>query len=455
MYKPLLAFAFAAISPALLASGFKQSTPPPRPGIPTAPGWYEELPPALAQAKKSGKDILIDFGGSNWCEGCILLKKRIFTKPEFFDKASPSFVLVDIDTLTPDAMPKDKMARYIALQKKYAVGAFPSVFLCTPEGDAYAWATFQPNILEPDAYWDYLKPFINRGVRFRGGLRKAAGLRGFAKATAMVGALSQIRSDFLWTYHADMIAQLQRLDPADRTGFLAYLNGRKAYDAFILRLKYPEALKHYRAFLDSLKGLKGRERDEAFAKGGGERNDPNSINPNITASDVDRLISKYNLKGETLQQAQVVKAVIYTDNDQPAKALECFRKVVAESSHLSPFDNGQYFQVDPDSLQAIQATLASCQGQPDKPTMYLALQQIFHNQLPDRYEIDCEATVDTDFRPLFAVRGALNWQFQKAVAQESAPLEGQAKTDFVAKMTGAKKAIDDVEMAKIRKVMRS
>ncbi len=423
--------------------------PSSRPGIPTAPGWFEELPPAIAEAKKSGKDILIDFGGSNWCLPCIFLKKKIFTTPEFFAKASPNFVLVDIDTLTDDRMPKDKLARYVALQKKYAVGSFPSVFLCTPDGEAYAWATYIPTITDPQRYWDYLKTSVIRGAKFREGLRKADTLKGTDKAAAMVDALSQVPAEFVWRYHADMVAQLRKLDPADGRGFLAYLASRKAYDAFTLSLKDDGAEKAYGDFVHSLKGLTAAQRADAW-KRVGDRINPLAINPKVTVSDVDHLISKYNLTGETLQQALLIKAVIYTDNDQPSEALQCIRDVVAEDSHLGPYDNGQYFKLDPESKRAIQATMDSCQNPAVKSNAYLALHQIFENQLPDRFEVDCHATNDQDFRPSFVVRVPIKNQFEQAVQQESASLDEKARTDYVAKMEGAMRALDDVETARLR-----
>ncbi len=74
------------------------------------------MPPALAEAKRTGKDMIIDFGGSDWCVACKLLKENILVKPEFNKRASRQFVLVDIDTLARGLSPR-RRARYVALQK--------------------------------------------------------------------------------------------------------------------------------------------------------------------------------------------------------------------------------------------------------------------------------------------------------------------------------------------------
>ncbi|MGC4081702.1 MAG: thioredoxin family protein [Vicinamibacterales bacterium] len=143
------------------------------------------MPPALAQAKKTGMDMLIDFGGSDWCVPCKWLKENILTKPEFNELAAKHFVLVDIDTLARGLSPERK-ARYVALQKQYRVGSFPSVFLTTPEGEPYAWTTYIPSVEssnpravdagaqqdKPEVFWAQIEPLIARGKFSAPGWRK-------------------------------------------------------------------------------------------------------------------------------------------------------------------------------------------------------------------------------------------------------------------------------------------
>ena len=59
--------------------------------------WYLEFEEGRAAAKAQGKDLLIDFGGSDWCLPCKRLKDRVLSKAEFIERASGQFVLVDID----------------------------------------------------------------------------------------------------------------------------------------------------------------------------------------------------------------------------------------------------------------------------------------------------------------------------------------------------------------------
>lgn len=377
-------------------------------------GWYAEMPPALALAKKSGMDMLIDFGGSDWCAPCKWLKEYILAKPEFNDKAAPHFVRVDIDTLAKGLSPGRK-ERYLALQKQYRVGTFPSVFLATPEGEPYAWTTYVPpteskdltTIMaaakldnDPARFWRQIEPLIARGKIFRAGLERAKGLTGLAKAGAMVDALSQVRADFLLWYYPAKIEELKTLDPADHRGFLAYLAGCKAYT----------------------------ELEEKIA-GGYE------LNPEVKVADVDALIAKNRLTGETLQQALAMKATLLVIDGQPAAALDCLDEFVAAQGRRGPFDRGDYMPIDAKGLAVLKQSIADGKANGGRPlAQYLALHRIFEGQqLPNRYEISCHASGTSAFEPILAVRMPTCEGYGKALLAATASLEGEAKARALAK----------------------
>ena len=56
--------------------------------------WDENQAKALAEAKKSGKPILADFTGSDWCGYCIALKKEVFDTPVFKEWAAKNVILL-------------------------------------------------------------------------------------------------------------------------------------------------------------------------------------------------------------------------------------------------------------------------------------------------------------------------------------------------------------------------
>jgi thiol:disulfide interchange protein len=74
--------------------------------------WYLEFEEGRAAAKAQGKDLLIDFGGSDWCAACKWIKDRVFSKAEFIELAGDAFVLVDIDLPVRSPIPADRKRRY-------------------------------------------------------------------------------------------------------------------------------------------------------------------------------------------------------------------------------------------------------------------------------------------------------------------------------------------------------
>lgn len=79
---------------------------------------------AFADAKKSGKPILIDFFGI-WCPPCNQLNETVFDTPRFHEK-SKSFELLQVDV--------DKEASW-KLKDKYKVGGYPTILFVNSKGE--------------------------------------------------------------------------------------------------------------------------------------------------------------------------------------------------------------------------------------------------------------------------------------------------------------------------------
>src|SRR5262249_34838745 len=147
------------------------------------------------------------------------------------ERAGKHFVLLDIDDLARKPMPKGRKERYQKLQKRYGIEAFPTVVLATPEGLAYAQTTYLESIPDPAGYWKHLQPLRERGEKFRSALERARRLEGQARADVLAKALSHIHPEFVLKFHADRVRELASLTPGDATGYLAFLDGRKAVAA--------------------------------------------------------------------------------------------------------------------------------------------------------------------------------------------------------------------------------
>ena len=63
------------------------------------PSWQTDYKQAQEQAKVGNKLVLLDFTGSDWCGWCIKLDREVFSKPEFNDYATETFLV----TSTPHA----------------------------------------------------------------------------------------------------------------------------------------------------------------------------------------------------------------------------------------------------------------------------------------------------------------------------------------------------------------
>jgi thioredoxin-related protein len=361
-----------------------------------AEDWFVEFEPAQAAAKAQGKDLLIDFGGSDWCIPCGLLKERILSKPEFIELATRQFILVDIDNLLQSEMPAGRKERYQALQKAFRVETFPSVVLATPEGKPYAWATYLSSINEPNEYWNYLAPLRERGVALRQHLRRARDLSGHARAAALVEALASIRVDFAIRYFAKEILEIHELDPDDETSFLAFLQGRHDVESLQERLH------------------KTKSDPGASAESADERAQFDAI-----AQDVDELIDGRKLRGETLHEALLLRALFQVRAREPGKALESFEAMLRAHSTQTRFDRGDFLPFDDETIKTMAGRIAAGKAdRDDELGQWFALHRIFEFEMPDRYERSC----GHGFRPRFLVRHWISEEYGKLLIRTTADL---------------------------------
>lgn len=97
-------------------------------------GWTDDFPAAQARARKESKPLLLDFTGSDWCAGCIRMRKGILEKKEFADFASTNLVLVEVDFPEKKAQSDALKKQNEELEKRYKVGGYPAFVLVDAEG---------------------------------------------------------------------------------------------------------------------------------------------------------------------------------------------------------------------------------------------------------------------------------------------------------------------------------
>lgn len=145
--------------------------------------WVKNWDAAKAQAKKEGKDLLIDFTGSDWCGWCIKLEEEVFHHTEFLAEATKQFVFVFLDFPHGEDKLKEVVSKELndSLSEAYAVQGFPTIVLADADGLPYAKTGYQEggptgylkHLAELRAKGDKVKAMVAKGKKdfdaFKGG----------------------------------------------------------------------------------------------------------------------------------------------------------------------------------------------------------------------------------------------------------------------------------------------
>ena len=92
-------------------------------------GWTISMEEAVAEAEASGKMILLNFTGSDWCVWCQKLTREVFSQPEFLDWADENLIMVFLDSPSSIVQEDKVVEQNQLLQQALSVQGFPSIFL--------------------------------------------------------------------------------------------------------------------------------------------------------------------------------------------------------------------------------------------------------------------------------------------------------------------------------------
>ncbi len=104
------------------------------------PGFTRDFGAAEREAVRLGRDLLVEFTGSDWCVWCERLEAEVLRQSTFQEGLAGRFIAVQLDfprgaearARVPDP------ARQEELKRRYAVGGFPTVLVLEPDGDLVA-----------------------------------------------------------------------------------------------------------------------------------------------------------------------------------------------------------------------------------------------------------------------------------------------------------------------------
>lgn len=184
-------------------------------------GWTVDFKAAKATAAKDGKDLFMEFTGSDWCPSCKMLKSKILKDDAFKTGAPEHFVLVELD------YPQDKSHQSDAtieqnnqLQEAYGIQGFPTIILADAQGRPYFQAVGFPGI-DAAAYVKMIAKKKTVRVQRDENLRAAALTEGVEKAQLLDKALRRMDPEIIVSAYADEAGQIIDLDPNNTAGLKA------------------------------------------------------------------------------------------------------------------------------------------------------------------------------------------------------------------------------------------
>jgi thioredoxin-related protein len=179
--------------------------------------WVSDFEKAKQTATAEGKDLLIDFTGSDWCSWCIKLRKEVFDLDAFKAAGPKNFVLVELDfPQNKSKLSKETQEQNAKLQRQFGIQGFPSIVLADAQGRPYAKTGYQPG--GPENYLPHLDEL--RAVRAKRdeAWKKAEGAQGVEKAKFLAAGLKVLGDDLVAQHYSKVIAEITALDPKDETG---------------------------------------------------------------------------------------------------------------------------------------------------------------------------------------------------------------------------------------------
>lgn len=103
-------------------------------GLAAPAKWLTNWDEAVKQSKKTGRPILADFTGSDWCGWCIRLNREVFSKPEFTKWATGKVILLKLDFPRQRRLPVAEQRQNARLARQYRVEGFPTILFLNHKG---------------------------------------------------------------------------------------------------------------------------------------------------------------------------------------------------------------------------------------------------------------------------------------------------------------------------------
>ncbi|MDA3957392.1 thioredoxin family protein [Oceanispirochaeta sp.] len=92
-------------------------------------GWTSDVLSALSESEDTGKDILLNFTGSDWCSWCHKLWAEVFGTKEFKEYAEENYILVYLDFPNGIKQTEEVKKQNEVMSSLFGVKGFPTIWL--------------------------------------------------------------------------------------------------------------------------------------------------------------------------------------------------------------------------------------------------------------------------------------------------------------------------------------
>jgi thioredoxin-related protein len=99
-------------------------------------GWLVSIDEAYTLSKKTGKPIMANFTGSDWCGWCKRLTASVFIQKDFQTWAAKNVILLELDYPRRKQVPQNIREQNAALQQAFQVSGYPTVWVFNIDKDA-------------------------------------------------------------------------------------------------------------------------------------------------------------------------------------------------------------------------------------------------------------------------------------------------------------------------------
>ncbi len=241
-----------ALAALLLTMGFASSRIP---AMGAEANWLVDFEQAKALAKKEGKDVLMDFTGSDWCGFCIELDKKVFSKEIFAEKIPESFILLKVDNPRDKSKQSDAEKKMVQeLIRKYSISGFPTILLADAEGRPYASLVGYGGTPAEKYVEDLLAKQKTR-IKRDEFLAKAESASGAERAKLLDQAIADIDIELAMNVYGDVIDQIIESDADNEAGL------KKKYASLRADVQFKKDVEE---LANSVR--RGKPREEVLAK---------------------------------------------------------------------------------------------------------------------------------------------------------------------------------------------